>query len=123
VTFDEWRELSEVKQDWAKFLVLERLAVAAERIADAGNASVVSTSTPFLWERVPCRCFLGVHRLVSEKWFQQRFGEREWPLTCEDLEEIGPDNVGACYGIGPVGVLSIGAQLRRQGFDKNEAWR
>lgn len=116
--------LSTTQQHDAQFLaILERIAVALERIAERKERTKPpfngKPQTAFPWNKVSQRCrgnlrsFLGYEDpLDLYEWTKQY----SWPLSCEDLIEIGPDRCKQARNFGPQCVKEISAILVSLGF-------
>ena len=70
-------------------VLLERIAVALEIVAgNINQTSDARTRTEFPWDRVSVRCRKYLRLAVQSDRFGY-FEGRMWPLSCEDLMEIG----------------------------------
>lgn len=75
-------------------VLLERIAVALEKLAATSQLSAdkVPSRTAFPWDRVSVRCRRHLRRAVEYDRDDMFLG-RKWPLSCEDLMEIGFDHL------------------------------
>ena len=102
---------------------LERIGVALESIAE--RAEVTKPATPsgsvFPWREVSVRTRRRLRDAVTEnRWHV--FDEYTWPLSCEDLVELGAERLlnDACIRQwGNVSAAEVGMKLSELGFSYN----
>jgi hypothetical protein len=95
--------------------VLTRVAVALEKLVASQDCS--KDGTPFPWNQVSGRVRIRV-RYAVENFGLRDFANMTWPLTCEDLVDIGFRHFTESFirGIGVQAGLEIATKLDELGF-------
>jgi hypothetical protein len=102
-------------------VVLLRIAVALERIADAlakqPQPEPQGERTPFPWELMTIRTRKYVSRHVVGEIADKnpRYAGMEWPLCCEDIRKLGMDELLEARNFGMLGWNEVVAQLNKMG--------
>lgn len=100
-------------------VVMTRIAVALERIADALEDRKRPTMTPFPWNEIK-----QTHRrriqdhFVAHKGMEcpSVFDQMDWPLTCEQICEVGELELREGRYVGDKVIAEIREVLDRLGF-------
>jgi len=92
-----------------------RIAAALERIADREPDEV--KRTPFPWEKMSNRTINCIDRVRgSERDRHKEFQGKTYPLSCEDIVEIGCGNFYELKNFGVGGAIEISNELEKLGF-------
>lgn len=101
---------------------LERIADALERIAicmELRNASK-NKQTPFPWHEIPLHVWKRIKKDVMDPPSYSVLKNFTWPLSCEDLVNLGPGILSECRMVGKKRLDVIGAKLDELGFKFGE---
>ena len=114
-------------------VLLERIAVAMEKMAEwhVGNTetaekeTVPRESTPFPWSEVSTRCkknlwsFWEMDDIYGDYEWRTKY---KWPLSCEDVIEIGFKRLQEARNWGAKSGEEINTILCRMGFTSGREW-
>ena len=110
---------------------LERIAAALEMIAatlqsmnrDGGDTRDISQCTKFPWHELPSYLVARVRREMAQEqnstkpWRNPVFDDFKWPLSCEDLIEIGRSEMESLNQVGTKAIGLITEKLAERGFE------
>ena len=95
--------------------LLERIAIALERLAIALRKHE-KTHTPFPWNEMSAVTFERVQRGLDKAHWERRLLNYDWPLSCEDLMEIGYSEIKDMRLVGGKSIKEIEQKLSELGF-------